>query len=115
MTDTRKKYWDNSVRITGKFHAISGAGTGRHSGIEYTKFSVLTETLDTRTGFYRPNYVVCRTYEKELKKNINELNEGDIFSIYGEVISSAGSGELFVLVKEIVPPGEKNPGGDKNC
>lgn len=93
------KYWGNAVRIRGKLHRISGAEKGKHSGTDYIKFSVRTETLDIRNGCHRPNYIVCRAYDAAIRGRLGALLDGEILEVDGEAISSTGSGGLFVLVK----------------
>jgi len=93
------KYWANSVRIRGKLHRISGAEKGKHSGADYVKFSLKTETLDVRNGCHRPNYIVCRAYDAAIRKRLGTLLDGEVLEVDGEAVSSTGSGGLFVLVK----------------
>lgn len=95
------KYWKNEVLVCGRFHRVSGVDRGKHSGADYVKFSVLTETLDVKSGYLRPNHVVCRAYDPDIRAFVGGLMEGDEVALGGEIISSTGSGGLFVLVREI--------------
>lgn len=99
----QEKYWINSVLVSGKFHRINGATTGSHSGKPYLRFSVRTETIDTATGTFRPNFIEARTYIPELIDYFGEaLKEGDMVHVAGEIVSSKGSGNMFLLVKKLV-------------
>lgn len=103
------KYWKNEVLVCGRFHRVSGVDRGKHSGADYVKFSVLTETLDVKTGYFRPNHVVCRAYDPDIRAFVGGLMEGDEVALGGEIISSTGSGGLFVLVRKIeIKKDEKN-------
>lgn len=95
------KYWKNEVLVCGRFHRVSGVDRGKHSGADYVKFSVLTETLDVKSGYLRPNHVVCRAYDPDIRGLVGELMEGEEVRLVGEIISSAGAGGLFVLVRNL--------------
>lgn len=70
------KYWTNRVLVRGKLHRISGSERGKHSGAEFVKFSVRTETLDIGSGFHRPNYIVCRAYDASIRKRLAAALDG---------------------------------------
>lgn len=95
------KYWLNEVKVTGKLHRINGADLGSHSGKTYVKFSIRTETMDFTEGSFRPNYVICRAYNRGTKDFLERIEEGEILTVTGEIVASRGSGGLFVLVKDL--------------
>ena len=101
----QENYWNNEVAVTGKLHFVNGGQhyVGKHSKKPYFKFAIRTETADNVNvnGGYRPNYIIVRAYNSEVISAVKSKEEGDIISIVGELVSSRGSGEMFVLYSDV--------------
>ena len=91
---------ENSACVSGLIHHSRGE-TVRDSRMgEYTSFSIRQERT-FEDGTVRRDFIVTRVFEAELQERIRSLLEGTGVRVEGEIRSSLGSGEIYLLAQKI--------------
>ncbi|MBN1332295.1 MAG: DNA-binding protein [Synergistales bacterium] len=91
---------ENYVKVAGLLHFIKGHMEDQNQLGKYVHFSVRQDT-QCSDGRVRHDFLVMRAYDGDIKEWIKDQQEGAPVRVEGEVKSSLGSGEMYILVKKI--------------
>ncbi len=91
---------NNYVKVSGSLHLIKGHMEDENQVGKYVHFSVRQDTA-CEDGRTRHDFLIMRAYDPEIGKWVKQQQEGTPLSVEGEVKSSLGSGEMYILVKKI--------------
>lgn len=91
---------ENLVKVTGRFHMIHGEQVQENRLGRYVRFSVRQDT-PWEDGSTRHDFLIMRAYSPELQKLALQQCEGVEMKIEGQVRSSLGSGEMYILVEHM--------------
>ncbi|ADE57938.1 MAG: DNA-binding protein [Aminobacterium colombiense] len=91
---------ENIVTVAGTLHHVQGNRVLQSRLGEYVTFSVKQET-PWEDGSTRRDFLLMRAYDPELRLWILGRKEGTPVRVEGDVRSSLGSGEMYVLVRKI--------------
>ena len=91
---------ENAVAVVGKLHLIHGEAVKENRMGRYFRFSVRQDTF-SKDGSARHDFLLARAYRPEVQDLLRELKEGTPIRISGEIRSSVGSGEMYILADEV--------------
>ena len=91
--------WENQVHISGTLHKVR-EDEGRTRFGAYRAFTVRQDTSE-EDGTVRKDFLLVRAYEQQIKDLIVGANEGDPIVVDGEMRSSSGSGEMYILARQV--------------
>lgn len=90
----------NSVRLVGALHFVKGAQHQENRLGDYLRFSLKQDSMDNR-GNPRHDFIMVRVYDEELKEWLETQKEGTPLRLEGQIKTSVGSGEMYVLGENI--------------
>jgi len=91
---------ENFVKVSGLLHFIKGHMEDENQLGKYLHFSVRQDT-HCNDGRVRHDFLIMRAYDRDIMDWVREQKEGCQVVVEGEVKSSLGSGEMYILVKKI--------------
>ncbi|MDD2206705.1 MAG: DNA-binding protein [Aminobacterium sp.] len=91
---------ENIVTVAGTLHHVQGKKILQNRLGEYVTFALKQET-PWDDGSTRRDFLLMRAYQPELRKWVLSRKEGTTVRVEGDVRSSLGSGEMYVLVRAI--------------
>ncbi|MBL3592345.1 MAG: OB-fold nucleic acid binding domain-containing protein [Synergistaceae bacterium] len=93
---------ENSVRVTGELHHLKGEVTRGSRIGNYIGFSIRQERL-LGDGSTRKDFILARAFDLPLQEQLRTFAEGSRLRVEGEIRSSLGSGEIYLLARKIEP------------
>ncbi|QTX33605.1 DNA-binding protein [Aminithiophilus ramosus] len=91
---------ENSARVSGSLHHVRGEAVRDSRMGEYTSFSVRQER-SLEGGTIRRDFIMARVFDGALQEKVRSLLEGTTVRVEGEIRSSLGSGEIYLLAQRI--------------
>ncbi|QTX32386.1 OB-fold nucleic acid binding domain-containing protein [Aminithiophilus ramosus] len=91
---------ENAVAVAGRLHLVHGETIGENRMGRYFRFSVRQDT-PWKDGSTRHDFLLARAYRPEVQNLLRELKEGTSIRVSGEIRSSVGSGEMYILADEV--------------
>jgi hypothetical protein len=91
--------WENSVRISGALHKVRD-DEGRTRFGTYRAFTVRQDSED-ENSVVRKDFLLVRAYDPAIKDLIAGAEEGDPIAVDGEMRSSSGSGQMYILARAV--------------
>lgn len=91
---------ENLVKVTGKLHLVHGETIQENRLGRYVRFSVRQDT-PWEDGSTRHDFLIMRAYKREIQDLVLKQSEGVAVKIEGQVRSSLGSGEMYILVENM--------------
>lgn len=91
---------ENLVKVSGKLHLVHGDKVQENRLGKYVRFSVRQDT-PWNDGSTRHDFLIMRAYDREVQEQVFGLSEGAPIKVEGQIRSSVGSGEMYILVKHI--------------
>lgn len=86
----------NEVQVTGKVHIIHGEMEKCNSLGDYLRFSIRQDRTE-EDGSTRHDFLLVRVYDAGIQDTVKHLEEKQWVRIRGEIRSSLGSGEMYIL------------------
>jgi hypothetical protein len=90
----------NYVQVSGNLHLIKGHMEDENQVGKYVHFAVKQDT-SCSDGMTRHDFLLMRAYDPEIGEWVKQQQEGLPVIVEGEVKSSLGSGEMYILVKDV--------------
>lgn len=90
----------NYVQVSGNLHLIKGHMEDENQIGRYVQFAVKQNT-NCPDGRTRHDFLLMRAYDPDLGEWVKKQQEGLPVLVEGEVKSSLGSGEMYIMVKDI--------------
>ncbi|MBL3592343.1 MAG: DNA-binding protein [Synergistaceae bacterium] len=91
---------ENAVAVAGKLHLVHGEAVKENRMGRYYRFSIKQDT-PWEDGSTRHDFLLARAYRPEVQHLLKELKEGTAIRVAGEIRSSVGSGEMYILADEV--------------
>jgi hypothetical protein len=91
---------ENNVKVAGLLHLIKGHMEDENQLGHYVNFSLRQDT-PCEDGRVRHDFLKMRAYEPDIQEWVKGQEEGTPIRVEGEAKSSLGSGEMYILVKQI--------------
>lgn len=91
---------ENAVAVAGRLHLVHGETVRENRMGRYFRFSVRQDT-PWQDGSTRHDFLLARAYRPEVQNLLKELREGTPIRVSGEIRSSVGSGEMYILADEV--------------
>ncbi len=88
---------ENLVKVSGKLHLVHGDKVQENRLGKYVRFSVRQDT-PWDDGSMRHDFLIMRAYRPDIQEAVMNLGEGAPIKVEGQVRSSVGSGEMYILV-----------------
>lgn len=91
---------ENNVKVAGLLHHIKGHMEDENQLGHYVNFSLRQDT-PREDGRVRHDFLKMRAYETDIQEWVKGQEEGTPIRVEGEAKSSLGSGEMYILVKQV--------------
>lgn len=94
----------NEVQVTGQVHLIHGEMEKCNRLGDYLRFSIRQDRAN-EDGSTRHDFLMIRAYDPRIQETVRTLQEKQWVRVNGEIRSSLGSGEMYILstALEILP------------
>lgn len=90
----------NEVQVTGQVHLIHGEMQKCNRLGDYLRFSIRQDRTG-EDGSPRHDFLLIRVYDPELQKVVRSLEEKQWVRVKGEIRSSLGSGEMYIMPADL--------------
>ncbi len=91
---------ENSARVSGTLHHLRGEAVRDSRAGGYVGFSICQERI-LDDGTMRRDFIVARAFDGSLQEQLGAYAEGVRLMVEGEIRSSLGSGEIYLLAHRI--------------
>lgn len=86
----------NEVQVTGQVHLIHGEMQKCNRMGDYLRFSIRQDRTN-EDGSPRHDFLLIRAYDSKIQEMVGILEEKQWVRVRGEIRSSLGSGEMYIL------------------